>query len=171
MSGHGACTGDVSALCGKLSKVDAVSGTRSWTNDYSSCGVPNACGVTPRVIKNECWGLTALNDGSGVVVACGTGIENCDGLTGSMATNCAAGTMVGDTRAGAFVRPASVWQSWVFKTDAAGTLLWARADEAHAAGDPVAGSAGWVPVSSASEFVFPVSDGLICVQVIGTDCH
>ena len=75
MSGIKACSDGSGVLCGTLTKVSALDGTSLWTREYSSCNVPNECG-TP-FIKNECWGLQALSDG--YVLACGTGIENCEG--------------------------------------------------------------------------------------------
>jgi hypothetical protein len=72
MTGHGECS---DMLCGKLTKVAASDGSLLWSKAYASCNVPNECG-TPH-IKNECWGLQALSDG--YILACGTGIEDCEG--------------------------------------------------------------------------------------------
>lgn len=74
ISGHGTCSGSA-MLCGKAVSVAASDGAVSWASEFASCGVPNECGMT--LIKNECWGLQALSDG--YVLACGTGIEDCNG--------------------------------------------------------------------------------------------
>ena len=164
VTGHGACAApDTAALCGKLTKVSASTGTASWSKYISSCDTPNACGYT--YIKNECRGVI-VEPGSGIVVSCGTGIENCNGMTGQMATDCAAGlALTADTRANAIPRPSSVWQSYIFKTDFDGTLLWARADQYRDSEDPALGTAGWAAASSASEFAIKASDGsLVFVQ-------
>ena len=157
ITGHGACAApDAAALCGKITKVDATTGTAAWSNYYSSCGTPNACGTT--FIKNECWGIVVVSDG--IVASCGTGIENCNGMTGSLLSNCQANNpLAADTRTGAVDRRASVWLSYVFKTDLSGTLLWARADQFREQGNPALGTTGWVEASSASEFAIVTSDG------------
>ena len=80
MTGHNDCDPSTasSGLCGKLSKIAAADGSLSWTQTYSSCGVPNECGYVH--IKNECWGVLPMADG-GAVLSCGTGIEDCTGMT------------------------------------------------------------------------------------------
>jgi hypothetical protein len=158
MTGHAECsTSASSGLCGKLTKVEASSGSVAWSQSYSSCGVPNACGYT--VIKNECWGLALMNDG-GAVLACGTGIEDCSGMTGQMLSDCQASSpLLADTRADAVARPASVWQSLVIRTDSSGALLWQRVDQFRDDNSPPLGQAGWEASSSASEYVANTADG------------
>ena len=99
--------------------------------------------------------MQALADG--YVVGCGTGIEDCNGLSGQLAADCAAGTA--DARAGAYPRQASVWQSMVFRTDLNGNLQWLRTDQLKEADDPPLGQTGWVARSSASECVLATADG------------
>ena len=85
------------------------------------CGTP--------YIKNEVWGIQESSDG-GFVFSCGTGIENCEGMTGTIKTACAADTkrLAGDTRAGAYMRKAAVWQQMFTKTDSSGAVVWQRVD-------------------------------------------
>jgi len=40
-----------------------------------------------KFIKNECWGLQALPSG-GFIMSYGTGVENCNGMVGTMFTDC-----------------------------------------------------------------------------------
>ena len=149
ITGHGD-GGVAGELSGRLTKV-SLTGARLWSKSFSSCGAPNACGT--KFIKTECWGLQPLDDG-GVVLACGTGIENCEGMTGAMKTDCKANkALKGDTRAGAYDRAASVWQSMAVRTDADGGVVWQRVDQLRAAGEPALGAAGWAAESSASEYV------------------
>ena len=160
MTGHHDCdtsAGGASGLCGKLTKIRASDGSMAWTKAYSSCGIPNACGSY--VIKNECWGLTLEADG-GTVISCGTGIENCNGMSGGMLTSCQANQpLTADARAGAVARAASVWQSFVIRTDADGNLLWQRTDQYREPSSPALGQSGWEAVSSASEYVAKCADG------------
>ena len=76
VTGHGKCP-DNNNYCGKAFALSESDGSLAWNTTFGSCGVPNECGMT--IVKNECWGLQALNDGSGYVLSCGTGIENCNG--------------------------------------------------------------------------------------------
>ena len=159
MTGHNDCDTAVtgSGLCGKLTKIGGSDGAVAWSKVYSSCGVPNACGHV--VIKNECWGLQMMSDG-GAVIACGTGIENCNGMTGTMLSDCQGDRAItGDTRTGAYPRAAAVWQSMVVRTDAAGNVLWQRVDQYRGTGDVALGQSGWEAASSASEYVAQTSDG------------
>ncbi len=166
IAGQGGPAGE---LNGRLTKV-AVSdtaGTRAWTKEYSSCGPgPSAC--NKNLILNECWGVTKLADG-GFALACGTGIEGCNGLSGQDATACDAGD--GDTRPGAYKRGAGIWQSMVVRTDANGEQRWLRVDSYKAPEWPALGAAGWTPSSSAAEWAVATADGGLAVitdQVSGT---
>lgn len=158
ITGHGAGGNTDGYLYGRLTKVNN-DGVWQWSKSYGSClGTDGAWKCGTKFIKNECWGLQSLSDG--FVIGCGTGIENCDGMSGQMATDCAAGkALTGDTRADAVKRKASVWQSLVIRTDAEGKLLWQRVDQYRAAGQAALGSAGWEEQSSASEFVMKTADG------------
>jgi len=58
----------------KLTKISASDGAREWTKSYTAGG-------NPKLIYNECWGVTVMSDG-GLTLACRTGIEECtDDLT------------------------------------------------------------------------------------------
>lgn len=152
ISGHGQGPMGVSGtLSGRLSKISAA-GSYLWGYSYSS--IDYSLGQSTRLIKNECWGLKAMVDG--YVVGCGTGIEHCDGYTGQMLSDCNAGTA--DPRPGAVARGASIWQSMIFRTDLNGGQLWLRTDQYRSDSSPALGESGWVPQSSASEFVIVTSD-------------
>ena len=67
----------------------------------------------PELIFDECWGSQPTDDG-GAVVACGTGIEGCDGLAAlSIACNS---------------DPRRKWRSLLIAVDADGRATWHRAD-------------------------------------------
>ena len=92
--GHGGSNG---ALSGRATKVDASDGTRQWTKSFS-------VGGNAQLIYNECWGVTASGDGTGIVASCGAGIETCDNTSGQTRIDCLAGN--GDPRSGE--RPVTV---------------------------------------------------------------
>ena len=133
IAGHGsknsAGTEVSGALFGRVTKVNSA-GAWQWSKSFGSCGSDDPVAVcgTP-YIKNEVWGLQESSDG-GFVFSCGTGIENCEGMTGTIKTDCAAETkrLVGDTRAGAYMRKAAVWQQMFTKTDSSGAVVWQRVD-------------------------------------------
>ena len=141
-------------LSGRLTQV-SLSGAHLWSKSYTSTPYDGTAGASAKLIKNECWGMQALADG--YVVGCGTGIEDCNGLSGQLAADCAAGTA--DARAGAYPRQASVWQSMIFLTDLNGNLQWLRTDQLKESDDPPLGQTGWVARSSASECVLATADG------------
>lgn len=135
----------------KLTKVQAVDGTRLWTKTYTAGG-------TPELIFNECWGAVVTVDS--YVVACGTGIENCAGTRNT--ADCANG--IGDNRTGALPRNAGVWQSLVIRTDTDGNLLWQRVDSyKHPSFPALASSMPAHRTSSAAEWVVATSDGGLAV--------
>lgn len=139
-------------LSGRITSVSAA-GTKAWTKSYSSIDYTQA--GYPSLIKNECWGLQALSDG--IIMGCGTGIEDCDGYSGQKLTDCESGNA--DSRTGAYARAKSIWQSMIVRTDLTGTVKWIRVDQYRPAEEPALGTAGWTALSSASEFVIVNSDG------------
>ena len=69
----------------------------------------------PELIYDECWGVQPTEDG-GLIVACGTGIEGCDGLGGTgLGAECRAD-------------PRTTWRSYVVGMDGEGSELWHRTD-------------------------------------------
>ena len=142
---------------GRLTKVSST-GTREWSKSYTSTPYDGSAGPYAKLIKNECWGIQPLSDG--YLVGCGTGIEDCNGLSGAEKTACDAGTP--DTRTGAVPRQKSIWQSMMFKTDLAGNLQWLRTDQYVAdttAGEQCTASQQPQCLSSASEYPIVLSDG------------
>ena len=152
IAGHGD-GGVAETLSGRLTKVGS-DGTHAWSRSYSSVDYS----LGNKLIKNECWGVQPLEDG--YVMACGTGIEDCDGYAGQVLADCQAGR--GDPRPGAVPRAASVWQSLIVRTDLDGGLLWQRVDQYRERGSPPLGTPGWTPLSSAAEYVVrtPADGGL-----------
>ena len=175
--------GSGGVLDARLTKVAVVDGRALWTRSYSSCGDVGPLsddrsrevnGCNRRLIINQCWGAATLPDG-GYALSCRTGIDGCEKRTRGPALSsadmaaCVAGN--GDTRAGAYARPPSVWQSLIIRTDSAGTLQWQRVDSWRAPGSPDLGVAGWTPASSAAEWVLPAAGGGLAVitdQASGT---
>ena len=108
-------------------------------------GLPDVAAVsgTPTLIFNECWGVNVLSNGD-YLLACGTGIENCDGNRATQ--DCQDGR--GDLRAGAYTRGAGIWQSMTIRTNSAGVLQWQRVDAYKAPEGPPIGTGAFNQVSS-----------------------
>ena len=160
IGGHGGITpqGEKVGISGRLALVDGATGDLAFIKSYSSGG-------TPKLIFNECWGIAAVGRGAnaGFVMSCGTGIEGCQGFSGTMLKNCKAGK--GDLRPGAYKFPPGLWQSMTVRTDLDGKLLWQRVDAYRSPESPPLGAAGWEPESSAGEWVFvDDEDTIVIVQ-------
>lgn len=67
----------------------------------------------PSMVIDECWGM--MSTSTGYVMSCGTGIENCDGMTGDTLNKCLAD-------------PRRMWRNLVFETDSEGERVWSRMD-------------------------------------------
>ena len=148
------------ALQGMLTKIAVSDGSTIFSRGYMSCDA--SMYATCKFIKNECWGVLALSNGS-YVLSCGTGIENCVGMSGSLKNDCQADRPLAvDPRPGAIARPPSVWQSYVLYISSNGDLVWSRADAKRFEDAQ--------HFSSASEYVFllPSGDlGLVNDEVLG----
>ena len=69
-------------------------------------------GGNPKFIYDECWGITQFQNG--LVVACGTGIEDCEELSVKNQSDCESD-------------PRSIWRSYLLNIDFSGNLIWERA--------------------------------------------
>lgn len=158
LSGHGGDESDgLATISARLTSVDAASGAKRWTKEFS-------VGGTPTMIYNECWGLAARSDG-GFAVSCGCGIEGnavCRQHSGDAKTDCLAGRA--DDRDGAYAVPPGTWLSYVFRVDASGDLLWQRVDSYRDADDgDDRDDPDWEPSTSAAEWVVATADGGLAV--------
>jgi len=140
----------------RIGKYSSSDGSTTFTKGFSACGNPADSLCNAQLQYQECWGVTMDSDG-GYVVACGTGIENCDTSstrTADTITDCTNGQA--DKRSGAYKRAAGKWALLTFKTDSAGTLLWQRVDSYETQSRTTSTLAS---SSSAGEFVVKTSDG------------
>lgn len=89
--------------------------TKTFGNPIGGTGAFVGLGAgNPKLIYDECWGGQATIDG-GAVLGCGTGIEGCDGLSGSLATECSND-------------PRTKWRSFIVKLNNQGGVDWHRVD-------------------------------------------
>ena len=128
--------------------------THTHTHRYASCDVSVTATCWP--IKNECWGIATLAIGN-VVVACGTGIEDCNSLPPDQSEQCSQGNPITgvDTRSGAVPYRVATWRSLAIEVDSDGNVVWQRVDAYKGEDDTNPAEHG----SSASEYVFVKSDG------------
>ena len=92
-----------------------------------------------RLIYDECWGITQF--GNGLVLACGTGIEECSELSDSLRLVCEDD-------------PRTTWRSYLVHVDFSGNLVWHRASSFMFDDEDEED----VP-STASEWVFTTANG------------
>ena len=146
--------GIAGSLSGRITKVSA-NGVLQWSKSYPSIPYDGSAGTNANLIKNECWGINAMPDG--YVMGCGTGVEDCNDMSGAKLQTCNDGTA--DQRSGAYPRAKSVWQSMIVRTDLDGNLKWQRTDQYKPAESPALGQPGWTALSSACEYILPISGG------------
>jgi len=144
-----------------ITKVRIADGTALWTKVYEGGG------GNPKLIFNECFGIAMQKDG--VVLSCGTGIEDCNKALGDNGkttkftksakelADCKAGK--GDLRKGAIARKAAIWQLLVIKAGFDGTLKWQQVMSFKKKGAPPLGAPGWQSDSSGGEWVIATKDG------------
>lgn len=144
-----------------ITKIRIADGTAIFTKAYEGGG------GNPKLIFNECWGIAMQKDG--VVLGCGTGIEDCSKALGDEGkttkytksaqevADCKAGK--GDKRKGAIARKAGIWQLLVIKAGFDGTLKWQQVMSYKPKGAPALGAPGWVSESSGGEWAIATKDG------------
>ena len=107
VSGHGSRAEDP-GLQARLTLLSAADGSVLRRRAFEACDA--RAYPTCTHIKNECWGVAAVGEGA-FAVACGTGIENCRRMTGTMLRDCRRNRPVAaDPRPGAVPRSPAVWQ-------------------------------------------------------------
>ena len=90
------------------------------------------------MIFDECWGIQPTGDGS-VVIACGTGIEDCSLGNAGLGIECRND-------------PRRTWRSLMMKIDSSGEQEWYRTDSFYYEGEDVA-------AATAAEHVIRLEDG------------
>lgn len=133
-------------IFGRMVKIDATDGSMEWTQDYGNYpgGVNQYSGLeqaTEGLVFNECWGIAENSEGDGMVMTCGTGVEECDmffwnNFLSGMWAECKKD-------------PRKIWRALTIATDLDGERVWSRQDSFYDEG--AAGSAG--------EYVITTSDG------------
>ena len=68
--------------------------------------------MSNELIFDECWSIANMNN-SGVVVACGTGIEECDTLRGQKRRDCEKD-------------PRQTWRSYLVNINFDGDIIWEK---------------------------------------------
>ena len=101
------------------------------------------------MVLDECWGISAISDG-GAVIACGTGIEECEMFENDnkLYEQCSND-------------PRTTWRSLLIRVDKNGKQLWQHVDSFAFPGEEDEFD---VP-STASEYVFITSDDHIASVV------
>ena len=134
-----------SGIDGSITKLDA-NGSIQWGRTFGNPagGVNEFAGLSsgdPMLIYDECWGLQPA-EGGGAVVACGTGIEDCE-----------ADFLDVETQLQCAMDPRVKWRSFIFHVNPDGDETWTRADSYYFPDDPGEGAA------TASEFLMKADNG------------
>ena len=139
LSGHK--TDEFGGIDASISMI-SLNGKFVWNKTYGNPTDGNSIfsgleGGDPKLIYDECWSITRFR--SGLVVACGTGIEECEELGVSLRAVCEDD-------------PRTTWRSYLIHIDLSGNLIWQRASSFTFDDDDD------VP-STASEWVFTTRHG------------
>ena len=118
MSGHRKDSeGGIDGVMTKISPKGAILWSYHYGNPEGGFGMFRGLGTGKRkLIYDECWGIDGTPDG-GAVMACGTGIEECEPFEADDALydECT-------------VDPRRTWRSLVIRVDAQGSPKWHRLD-------------------------------------------
>jgi len=155
ITGHGKDHKTGKGYLGRLTKVKISDASSVWTQTYQGGG------GNINIIYNECFGIAMQKDG--MVLSCGTGIEDCTDpkLTPTELKLCKAGK--GDLRPGALTRKAGIWQLLIIKADFSGKLLWQSVMSYRPPNSPELNTKGWESISSGGEWPIATKDGGIAI--------
>ena len=140
LSGHK--TDQFNGIDASISKI-SLSGEFVWNKTYGNPTGGDTIfskldGGDPNLIYDECWSITQFK--IGLVLACGTGIEHCEGLSTGLRSVCEND-------------PRTTWRSYLIHVDFSGNLIWQRASSFMFDGDE-----DDIP-STSSEWVFLTASG------------
>ena len=150
MSGHRKDSeGGIDGVMTKISPKGVILWSYHYGNPEGGIGMFRGLGSGKRkLIYDECWGIDGTSDG-GAVMACGTGIEECEPFEADDALydECT-------------VDPRRTWRSLVIRVDAQGSPKWHRLDSYQRleAGEEEEEENA---IATASEYVFVTRDGRI----------
>ena len=150
MSGHRKDSeGGIDGVMTKISPKGAILWSYHYGNPEGGIGMFRGLGSGKRkLIYDECWGIDGTPDG-GAVMACGTGIEECEPFEADDALydECT-------------VDPRRTWRSLVIRVDAQGSPKWHRLDSYQRleAGEEEEEENA---IATASEYVFVTRGGRI----------
>ncbi len=130
----------------KISKTGSVLWSKTYGNPETENNIFSRKTLFDEsLIFDECWSITSVAS-SGVVIACGTGIEECDELNGKIKIDCEND-------------PRNTWRSYLIKISNNGEIIWERTGSFTF---PEEEDALDLP-STASEWVFETSMGDIAI--------
>ena len=115
ITGHRTNQGGIDGSVTKIAPNGDVLWHQTVGNPVGGVGSFSGLGAgNPKLIFDECWGVQGTGDG-GILLGCGTGIEGCGGLSGSLKEECTSD-------------PRQIWRGLVVRLDGQGNILWQRAD-------------------------------------------
>lgn len=147
LSGHKIVSGSgIDGSVTKISKTGSVVWSKVFGNPKNGDNIFfKEVLVDDGLIFDECWSITSVKN-SGVIAACGTGIEECGELKGKIKIDC-------DND------PRNIWRSYIVKISFDGEIEWERAGSFTFPGEEDSTD---LP-STASEWVFVTNNGEIAL--------
>ena len=130
---------------GSITKISS-DGKKIWNKSYGNTKEVNHDFFEESLVENnlifdECWSITSILN-EGIVMACGTGIEECESVPENTQAKCEED-------------PRTTWRSYLVKIDSSGDIIWEKTGSFTFPGEEDTDD---LP-STASEWIFITQEG------------
>ncbi|RZO89875.1 MAG: hypothetical protein EVA57_01230 [alpha proteobacterium HIMB59] len=132
---------------GSITKISS-DGKKIWNKSYGNTKEVNHDFFEESLVENnlifdECWSITSILN-EGIVMACGTGIEECESVPENTQAKCEED-------------PRTTWRSYLVKIDSSGDIIWEKTGSFTFPGEEDTDD---LP-STASEWIFITQEGYV----------
>lgn len=132
---------------GSITKISS-DGKKIWNKSYGNTKEVNHDFFEESLVENnlifdECWSITSILN-EGIVMACGTGIEECESVPENTQAQCEED-------------PRTTWRSYLVKIDSSGDIIWEKTGSFTFPGEEDTDD---LP-STASEWIFITQEGYV----------
>ena len=145
LSGHNGS--HKTGIDGSITKISS-DGKKIWNKSYGNTKEVNHDFFEKSLVENnlifdECWSITSILN-EGIVMACGTGIEECESVPENTQAKCEED-------------PRTTWRSYLVKIDSSGDIIWEKTGSFTFPGEEDTDD---LP-STASEWIFITQEGYV----------
>lgn len=145
LSGHNGS--HKTGIDGSITKISS-DGKKIWNKSYGNTKEVNHDFFEESLVENnlifdECWSITSILN-EGIVMACGTGIEECESVPENTQAKCEED-------------PRTTWRSYLVKIDSSGDIIWEKTGSFTFPGEEDTDD---LP-STASEWIFITQEGYV----------